>query len=157
MAKLSKEKAKQAEALKDEVPNFGVVQPGVYLCKLRGVDTSRTGPAGPYWTWEYETVGIKDEPPGKRFWDNTSLSEKAIGRVGKAFEMLGMTADSDTEDAIGKLVAVEVKIGTVNSGDKAGELRNEVVATHPASVHAWFEEYEESNTAGAASSANDFD
>jgi hypothetical protein len=130
----------------------------VYLCKLRGVVTDRTGPAGPYWTWEFETVGVKDEPKDKRFWDNTSLSEKAIGRVGKMFEAFGMPADSDTDDAIGKLVAVEVKIGTVQSGDKAGEQRNEVVEVHPAEVHAWYDEYVASAPATAGtSSASDFE
>lgn len=160
MAKLTKKLAKDAEEKKDEMPEFGVCPPGIYLCRLRSVDTSRSGPAGPYWTWEYETVGVKEEPSGKRFWNNTSLSEKAIGMVGKAFEALGFTADSDTDEAIGELVACEVKIGTVNAGQNIGQQRNEVVATHPAETHPWYEEWVEANPSGGsapASSAADLD
>ena len=156
MAKLTKQLANQAEAAKDEVPDFSPVQPGVYLCKLREVDTSRSGPAGPYWTWEFETVGAGDEPEGKRFWDNTSLSEKAIGRVGKMFEAFGLDATHDTDECIGHLVAVEVKIGTIKTGDNAGNKRNEVVGVFPPDVHAWYEEYAE-QTAQGGTSADDFD
>lgn len=154
MAKLPRDKAKQAEDQKDEVPDFGVVQPGVYLCKLRSVDTSRSGPAGPYWTWEYETVGVQDEPSSKRFWDNTSLSEKAIGRLGKVFEAFGANTEADTDDLVGGLVAVEVKIGTVRTGENAGNQRNEVVSVHPKEVHPWADEYEEAQPTEAASSSD---
>ena len=156
MAKLTKQLANQAEAQKDEVPDFSPVPPGVYLCKLREVDTSRSGPAGPYWTWEFETVGANDEPEGKRFWDNTSLSEKAIGRVGKMFEAFGLDATHDTDESIGHLVAVEVKIGTIKSGDNAGNKRNEVTGVFPPEVHAFYEEYAEATDTGG-SSAGDFD
>jgi len=155
MARLSKEKANQAEQMADEAPDFGVCPPGVYLCRLRDVNTERSGPAGPYWTWEYETVGVEDEPNGKRFWDNTSLSEKAIGRLGKVFQAFGATTDADTDDLIGKPVSVEVKIGTVKGGERAGEQRNEVVSVHPAETHAWYHVFEAEHLAGATASADD--
>lgn len=154
MARLSKEKAQLADSQKDELPDFGVVPHGVYLCKLRDVNTERSGPAGPYWTWEFETVGIADEPSSKRFWDITSLSEKAIGRLGKMFEAFGATTEADTDDLIGQVVAVEVKIGTISKGERAGEKRNEVVAVFPADAHAWYHEYQE-QFAGASASADD--
>lgn len=154
MARLGKDKAQQAREQADEVPDFGVCEPGVYLCKLRDVNTERSGPAGPYWTWEFETVGIHDEPASKRFWDNTSLSEKAIGRLGKVFAAFGASTEADTDDLIGKPVAVEIKIGTITKGDRAGERRNEVVAVYPADVHAWYHEYE-AESAGATASADD--
>lgn len=158
MAKLNKALAKKAEEKKDEMPSFGIVPPGIYLCKLRSVDTTKSGPAGPYWVWEYESVGVKDEPAGKRFWNNTSLSDKAIGMVAKAFEAMGYTADSDTDECIGELVAVEVKVGTQKTGENAGQQRNEVVATHPADTHPWYEEYDGSSpTEPPASSAADLD
>ena len=156
MARLSKEKAQLADEQKDDAPDFGVAAPGVYLCKLRDVNTERSGPAGPYWTWEYETVGIADEPSSKRFWDNTSLSEKAIGRLGKVFEAFGATTDADTDDLIGKPVAVEIKIGTIKGGERSGEQRNEVVQAYPADAHAWYHEYEAEN-AGASASVDDLD
>lgn len=155
MAKLNKQLAQQAqEQAEDWDGGYSVVQPGIYLCKLNDVDTTRSGPAGPYWNWEYETVGVHDEPKGKRFWDITSLSEKAIGRLGKVFEAFGASTEADTDDLIGSVVAVEVKIGTISKGDRAGEQRNEVVSLHPAEAHAWFHEYEEQTSTAAA--ADDF-
>jgi hypothetical protein len=154
MAKLTKDKAKMAEDKKDDVPDFGVVPPGIYLCKLTNVDTSRSGPAGPYWVWEYTTVGVGDEPASKKFWDNTSLSEKSIGRVAKVFEAFGTDSRADTDDLIGDLIAIEVKIGTINAGDNAGQKRNEVVAVHPAESHGMFDDYEPSTPSESASSSD---
>lgn len=158
MAKLNKKLAKQAEEKKDDFDGFGVVDPGVYLCKLTDVNTEKSGPAGPYWTWEFTTVGVGGEPKDKKFWDNTSLSEKAIGRLGKVFEAFGTTTDADTDDLIGDLVAVEVKVGTIKQGDKTGEQRNEVVRLHRADQHALFADYEEEAAAGReTASGDDFD
>lgn len=156
MAKLSKQVAQQAEAQADDWSGAGVVPPGVYLCKLSEVDSSKSGPAGPYWVWTYEAVGVQDEPKGKKFWDNTSLSEKAVGRLGKVFEAFGVPTDTDTDDMIGMLCAVEVKIGTINQGDRAGEQRNEVVMVHSADVHAYVDEFLAANPPESAS-AEDFD
>lgn len=155
MAKLSKQLAQTAQEKSSDWDGTGTVPPGVYLCKLTNVDTSRSGPAGPYWTWEYETVGVGDEPKGKKFWDNTSLSEKAIGRLGKVFEAFGATTEADTDDLIGQPIAVEVKIGTIRGGDREGEPRNEVVTLHNAESHAQFDEFEEANPSEAAD-ADDF-
>jgi hypothetical protein len=156
MAKLNKNLAQQAKDKASDWDGTGVVPPGVYLCKLTTVDTSRSGPSGPYWTWEYTTVGVADEPANKKFWDNTSLSDKAIGRLGKVFEAFGVDTDTDTDDLIGSLVAVTVKIGTIRAGERAGEQRNEVEALHQADVHAYHGDYTEAaQSAYAGSSADD--
>ena len=151
MAKLPAGKAQEAKE-KGENWEFGqVVPPGVYLCRLDSVDATKSGQAGPYWEWTCECVGAGQEPKGKKFWDNTSLSEKAIGRLGKVFEAFGVPTDTDTDDLIGKLVALEVTQGT----NRDGKPKNDVYAWHPADVHALYEEYLEQNGA-AAPSADDY-
>lgn len=158
MAKLKKDLAKQATEEADNWVGRGILPAGHYLCRLRGVDTTKSGPAGAYWVWEYETIEVADQPAGRRFWDNTSLSAKAIGRLGKTFEAFGVPTTTDTDDLIGELVNLEIKIGTIQKGDKTGEQRNEVVAILPADSHPNFDEIEEAkaDAKGGGSSADDF-
>jgi hypothetical protein len=144
MAKLPSNKAQEAaeQAEEWEGPG-GALPPGVYLCKLNEVDDTKNGPAGPYWSWEFETVGVGQEPAGRRFWDNTSLSAKSIGKLGKHFEAFGRSTDTDTDELISKLVAVEVDQYTQKEGKNAGQLRNGVKALHPADAHALYGDYAE--------------
>lgn len=142
MAKLNKKLAQAAEAEAENWSDRGILEAGLYLCKLRNVDTSKTGPSGPYWVWEYETVDIEGQPAGRRFWDNTSLSEKAIGRLGKVFAAFGASTDADTDDLIGDLVCLDVGVGTINKGERAGEKRNEVRAILAADAHPGRDDYE---------------
>jgi hypothetical protein len=155
MAKLPAAKAKEAADTADDWEGGGAVEPGVYLCKLREVDCTKSGAAGPYWAWTFEVVGAAKEPSGKRFWDNTSLSERAIGRLGKHFAAFGVGTDTDTEDLIGKVVAVEVNRTTQKGGQNDGQLKNDVVALHPADVHAHYEDWAAS-TGAAGPSADDY-
>lgn len=159
MAKLNKKFAKQAADEADNWVGTGVLPAGLYLCKLREVDSSKSGAAGPYWVWEYESVEAGEQPVGRRFWDNTSLSEKAIGRLGKTFQAFDATTDTDTDDLIGRLVCLDIKQGTIQKGDKAGEKRNEIVAVLPASAFPDYEEVEAATgkqKAGSTASADDF-
>lgn len=159
MAKLSKAMAKKAADKADEWQDFVVLDPGIYLCRLAKVATDGNGPAGPYWTWEYETVGAGEEPQGRKFWDNTSLSDKAIGRIGKIFiEAFGVPADTDTDDVVGHLVALEIGVGTINKGERMGEKRNEIRRVLAPDAHPLFEEFNEGAVATSArASSNDFD
>lgn len=155
MAKLNKKLQKMARDEADNWVGTGVLEPGLYLCKLVALDDTKTGPAGAYWVWEYETVQAGDQPVGRKFWDNTSLSEKAIGRLGKVFQAFGATTDADTEDLIGQLVCLDVKQGTIQKGDKAGEKRNEVANVLPASAHPDHEEVQQGKV-GTTANAGDF-
>jgi hypothetical protein len=128
MAKLNKKLAAAAREEADNWSDRSVLPSGLYLCRLRSVDTSKSGAAGPYWVWEYETVEAGDQPVGRRFWDNTSLSEKAIGRLGKVFAAFGASTEADTDDLCGQLVTLDVRVGTIQKGERAGEKRNEVAA-----------------------------
>lgn len=143
MAKLSKSVAAAAE---DQASEWGVRQllpVGNYLCKLVEVDTTRKGKESgvPYWVFVTETVEVDGQPAGNRLWDNASLSEKAIGRLGKIFEAFGQPTTADTDDMIGLLVTVVVTQETITKGDNAGNLRNAVAGYLPADAHPAYEEF----------------
>src|SRR5688500_12286575 len=97
MPKLTKTHAKKAEGAAGDWNDSGdrePLEPGWYLGRLLDV-TQKDGKTAPYWAWKYETV------EGERWlWDNTSLSEKAIGRLGKVFEAFGVPADTDTDEIV---------------------------------------------------------
>lgn len=141
MAKLNKALANKAAEAAGDWNDRGVLDPGLYLCKLVKVDTTRTGNAGPYWVWEYETVEVEGQPSGRKFWDNTSLSEKAIGRLGKVFEAFSQTTDADTDDLVGDFITLDVTVGVIQAGDRKGEKTNRVQSVLPAERHPRWEEF----------------
>lgn len=49
MAKLNEETAKEVE--ETEGGDFEPLPEGAYHVRLRDVDATREGPAGPYWSW----------------------------------------------------------------------------------------------------------
>ena len=158
MAKLNKNLAKQAtDKAEDWKDGFQPVEPGLYLAKLTKVDTDGMGPAGPYWTWEYESLEVGEQPGGRKFWDNTSLSDKAIGRLGKVFEAFGVPATTDTDDLIGNVVCLDITIDTIRKGDRTGEQTNRVRSVLAGEQHPQWEEHESGVAAATgASSPDDF-
>lgn len=138
MPKLTKQHASKAsEAAGDWRDVGGLLEPGWYLCRLLSV-TQETGKQSgqPYWSWKYEEGGS-----GAWLWDNTSLSEKAIGRLGKVFEAYEVPADTDTDDLIGSLVNVEVGVYTIPQGARSGQLANNIRSLAPGHTHPDFESY----------------
>lgn len=148
MPKLAKALAKNAKEKAGDWQSFEALEPGLYLVRLRKVDDTGEGKAGPYWTWETETVEVGDQPTGRRFWDITSLSEKAIGRMGKVFESFGVPTDTNTDDLIGNLVCQSIGVEIQRQGERTGEKRNVVREWLPADAHPLYEEFEgETNAA----------
>lgn len=122
MAKLNKEKAEQAAAA--ESSSFDPIPDGAYHVRLRDVDTSREGKAGPYWSWEYEVVD--GEHKSRRLWNNTSLSEAAMFKVKETFDAFGVETDTDTDDLLGSVVKVIVSTRTIQQGARKGEPANQI-------------------------------
>lgn len=123
MAKLNDQLQKQAEEAGGG--NFDPIPDGVYHVKLRDVDTTKEGPAGPYWSWEFEVVDSVGND-GRRLWNNTSLSEKAAFKMKETFDAFGTTLDTDTDDLIGKVVKAVVSQRTIQSGNRKGEIANQI-------------------------------
>ena len=104
------------------------LEEGLYLLRIRGVDVTGKGAAGPYWTWEFDVVqGVDGRSRGrKRLWDRISLSEKAAWRVKQFYEAVGFTFDSDTDEMLGEHVGAYVVQEPIQSGPKAGQMGNTI-------------------------------
>lgn len=122
------------------------MEPGLYLAKMVGCE-SKDGAAGAYWAWKYEELGS-----GNFLFDNTSLSEKAIGRLGKVMEAFGVTPDTDTDLLLGRVVAVKVVQRTQQQGERKGEMRNEIESVLAPTEHPDYDGTE----GGAKASVSDF-
>lgn len=129
MAKLNKQAQKQTEAA--ESSSFDPVPDGVYYLKLVDVDTTREGPAGPYWSWEFDIVE-SDDHNGRKQWNNTSLSEKAAFKMKETFEAFGVPLDTDTDDMLGMVVKGQISQRVIQSGDRKGEIGNQIDRLRPA-------------------------
>jgi hypothetical protein len=123
MPKMSKAVAKAAAEAAGS-SSFDPIPDGTYVVKLLGVDGSREGPSGPYWSWEFE---VRDEEYlGRKLWTNTSLSEKAAWKLKEAFDAFGADLDTDTDELIGRLCVAVVSIRTIQQGARAGEETNQI-------------------------------
>lgn len=128
MAKLNKENAKKADNASSA---FEPVDPGAYHMKLVAVDASKSGPKGPYWSWEFDIVE-PGEAQGRKQWNNTSLSDEAMFSFKQTFEAFGVPTDTDTDDLIGNVVKGIVSIRTIEQGPRKGELANQIDRLAPA-------------------------
>ena len=123
MPKLNKANASKAEDAAGDWGSRAIIDPGVYLARLDEVEV-KDGNKGPYWRWEFTVTD--PSAPRIKLWHNTSLSENAIGNLGKTFEGFGVSTDTDTDDMLGMEVWVQVGIRTIQSGAREGERANEL-------------------------------
>lgn len=127
MAKLPKNvqtAAEKAETGGGSAP----LEEGIYILRIHSVDVTGSGPAGPYWTWEFRVVEGPDGPlnGNRRLWDRISLSEKAAFRVKNFYEAVGFTFDSDTDEMMGEHVKAYVVQEVIQSGTRAGQMGNNI-------------------------------
>lgn len=142
MAKLNQKTAKAVD--KTDGGGFDPLPEGAYHVRLRDVDPTREGPAGPYWVWEYEVVE-PGEYENRRLWTNTSLSEKAMFKLKETFSAYGVPTDTDTDELLGSVVKAMVGQRTIQQGERKGELTNEISKLLPAD-----EDFEPSGSEGTA-------
>lgn len=128
MAKLPETKAKAADASTDG--GFDPLPDGAYHVRLREVDSTREGPSGPYWSWEFEVVE-EGEFSKRRLWTNTSLSDQALWKLKETFDAFGVPTDTDTDELLGKIVLAVVTQRTIQAGARKGELSNNVDKLRP--------------------------
>ncbi len=127
MAKLNKAMQKQVDSSSS---GFDPMPDGIYHFRLRDVDATRSGPAGPYWSWDYECV--EEGHVGRRQWNNTSLSEKAAWKMKEAFTAHGVPLDTDTDEIIGGIVRLTLSTRTIQPpSPRAGEQTNQVDKVSP--------------------------
>lgn len=127
MPKLNADTAKKVEQAED---SFKPVPDGVYILELREDVEVADGPKGPYWKWSFEIPEAHEgkdlEHAGRRFWTNTSLSADAFWKLKETFAAFGVSPDTDTEDLVKKRVKAVIITGTIQSGPKKGQERNEI-------------------------------
>jgi hypothetical protein len=129
MAKLNKTKATAAS--KADSASFEPVPDAVYHVRLEDVDSSREGPKGPYWSWQF--VIVEDgEAKGRKLWNNTSLSDAAMFKFKESFDAFGVETDTDTDDIIGQVCRAVVSTRTIQQGDRKGEQANQIDRLTPA-------------------------
>lgn len=126
-----------AKTVADAESTGGLMEEGIYEMVLTEVTAEGkdgqplVGPSGPYWNW---TFTIPEDAPRYAKWNQwmiTSLSEKAAWKLKEVFAAFGVTPDTDTDDLIGKRVRVEVGTRTIQKGERAGEVANQVRSIMP--------------------------
>lgn len=137
MPKLTRDFAKLATETAETTSDEGFEKlelPGFYLLRLLNDPETGEGPAGPLWKWKFATVH-EDGTDGVWVFNTTSLSQKAIGRLGKVFAAFGVPADTDTESLVGKMVSAQLVEG---DPDKNGKRWPGIKSFHPASDHEFY-------------------
>lgn len=122
MAKLPKKVAERVNSA--ETQDFSALPVGTYTGKLVNVDTSKSGDAGPYWSWEFDITD--DGFEGRKLWVNTSLSEKADWKMKEVFNAFGHDAESDTDELIGESITLVVSQTVIERGNRKGQMGNNV-------------------------------
>ena len=112
---------------KAEAASGSILLPeGRYAARLLEV-VQKEGQKAPYWQWTFGDLHDEDgnSHPGRQ-WNNTSLSENALGFLKASFEAFGYTEDSDTDEMIGEWVVLHLIQEPIAQGRNAGQVRNAV-------------------------------
>lgn len=100
MPKLSKANASAAKKAAAENP-FALLPDGYYKAKLVEVKGGKSSKGDHMWTWLFK-VEKKD------LREYTVIKDTMMWKLGQIFEAFGVSADTDTEELVGKTITVEV-------------------------------------------------
>ena len=108
-------------------PDFSDIQdavsPGTYKCVVKKGDVKEWPNGGTYVNWELETYGeTETKNNGRRIFHKTSTSGKGafmLQHMYRAAVGTALTGSFDTEQLVGKQIAVEVVDG-VRNGEPTG-------------------------------------
>jgi hypothetical protein len=118
-----------AEKVNNAEDGFALLDPGVYLLQLVEV-TVKEGQKGPYWSWRFD-VPEGQKNAGRRFYENTSLSEAAFFRLKSVFAAFEVPTTTNTDDLIGRQVRGVVGHQIIGQGARMGELSNNLESLLP--------------------------
>lgn len=112
-----------------ESSGFTPLEPGTYRARLTKVDAKQSRNNNPMWVWEYEVLS---EPyAGRKQWNNTVLTDKALWKVAETFAAFGVPVETDTDELIGCTVQLEVTQRTIEAGARAGQIGDNVERVLP--------------------------
>lgn len=127
MPKLNTETAGKVENAED---GFKPVPDGMYVLELRQDVEVREGDKGPYWSWEFEIPadhdGVDLQHAGRRFWENTSLSENSYFRLKQMFAAFGVPANTETEDLVKRRIKAVIVTEIAQRGKNKGNEQNRI-------------------------------
>lgn len=134
MPALPKDVAKQVAELED---GFAIMEDDTYELELVSVISEKqgkplAGAAGPYWTWEFIIPKDAERYVGRKFWVNTSLSERAFFKMKEHFEAFGAPTDTNTDELIGRRCLGVVGSYVQQEGKGAGDTKNQIEKLLPA-------------------------
>ena len=129
---------------------FTALEPGAYRARLTKVDAKTASTGNPMWTWEFEVI---EEPyKGRKQWNNTVLTDKALWKVAESFSAFGVPEETDTDELIGCTVVLEVSQRTIPTGARAGQLGDNIDRVVPDMDPAAIRHPESAHEGGAAMS-----
>lgn len=128
-----------AEQVNQAESGSSLIEDGTYKMVLESVEATGNdkkplvGTAGPYWKWTFVF------PEGERYakrkqWVNTSLSADSAWKMKEHFDAFGVSADTDTDELIGKACLVEIGSRTITQSkdpSKIGDVVNTVKKVLP--------------------------
>lgn len=112
-----------AQKVRDAEDGFAPIPRGVYVMELAVDVEVGEGQKGAYWKWTLE-IPEGEQYAGRRFWLNTSLSENAFFKLKETFAAFGVDTDTNTEDLVKHKVRGVVSMQTIQKGQRAGQLGN---------------------------------
>lgn len=122
MPKLSPENAAAAENA--QTGSFQLLPVGTYTLRLTEVEPTTSKTQKPMWVWKFEV----DEGPykGTSMWDRTVIQDNTMWKIAQVFRSFGVSADTHTDDLIGKTVQAVIDQKVIGAGKRKGETGNEV-------------------------------
>ena len=122
---LPQDQAKQTEDA--ESKSFEALPEGLYLGTLMDVEV-RQGGKGDYWSWRFsDLIAVEDDKtyPGSQ-WVNTSLTPESAWKLKETFEAFNASADTDTDELLGKQCWLVISQRVIERGARMGEMGNNV-------------------------------
>lgn len=120
MPQLNSDKAQKVREAED---NFAAIPRGVYVLELTEDVEVGEGQKGAYWKWTFE-IPEGEKFSTRRFWLNTSLSDNAFFKLKETFAAFGEDPETNTEDLVKRRVRGVISIQTIQKGQRAGQLGN---------------------------------
>jgi hypothetical protein len=155
MPKLAANVAREAEQAAQEDP-YKLLPPGIYIGKLDSVEVSDDeGPSGfHFWTWKFKIMDEGYKGAEQAF--ITSLSPKARFSVGQAFAAFNVPADTHTDEICGQLAMLTITQQTIQKGNRAGQLGNQVQSLSPYDGSGSIDLEDQGGNGASAAQASDF-
>lgn len=117
---------KMAKAIDgQESRSFDPLPAGVYTGRMIDAEARQSSNGNPMWSVTFEVVD--EEYAGRRLWVNLVFVDNALWKVKEFADAFGVTAaELDTDELIGECVKLAVSERIIPTGNRAGQVGNNV-------------------------------